>query len=101
MPRNTPFQPTLLSRATGSVLREIVTENAGSVQAYCERHGLDRRNFGRVITGQRDIQRGQLFTYLSLANADMPTFELRVLERMRQMRTWPDLEELSDQPHPK
>lgn len=101
MPRNAPFEPTLLSRATGSVLREIVTESAGSVTAFCERHGLDRRNFGRVITGTRDIQRGQLFTYLTLANADMPSFELRVQERMRQMKTWPDLEILSDLPQPK
>lgn len=85
MPRKPAFEPTLLSRATGSVLREVMTESAGSIQAFCERHGLDRRNLGRVIAGTRDVQRGVLYTYLTLAEVDVPRFELRVEERMRQL----------------
>lgn len=86
MPRTKPFEPTTLSRATGQVLREVMTESAGSVAAFCEMYGHDRRNIGRVISGHRDAQMGVLYGYVVVnAGQDWPRFMLRVEGRMREL----------------
>lgn len=86
MPRTKPFEPTLLSRATGQVLREVMTESTGSVAAFCEAYGHDRRNIGRVISGHRDAQMGVLYGYVvTNAGQDWPRFMLRVEAKMREL----------------